>query len=213
MNNNYKLKTLCVTILLLVIASEVCLAQETIPIPKKRPTILSVSPAYIEELRNRGRVALLPLPDEAIIDEETLEPKPVEPIMMANIPVPSHKPLFNNIEPSSGGNNIHQNETTIVSFTLMPEQISLDENLEDFLKTEAIDLFNNNKNLKMEIHAYATKTEGQPYSDVRISLARALKVRSFLIDNNVLPSRLKLKHADKNENNSDRIDLIFIETE
>ncbi len=209
-------------------------AQEDVPIPPKRPDILNVSPAYIEELRNRGKKTqdkpdnLLPLPPPVVDSAPTYSEAETQIVDItqsidlinlldpsnASIPLPAHKPSFNNIEPASGDNNeIDENETTLISFVLKPEQIALDKNLEYFLKTHAIKSFNENSKLKMNIYAYATPIAGEPHSDVRISLARALKVRSFLINNDIAPNRLKLSPVGSDENNSniDRIDLIFIE--
>ena len=67
--------------------------------------------------------------------------------------------------------------------------------------------------MSMQIHAYATPVDNTEYSDVRLSLARALEVRSFLIKHDVDPTRLKLSPlgADDKNNSDDRIDLVFIE--
>ncbi len=213
-------------------------AKENIPIPPKRPSVLNVSPAYINELKNRGRKVnnnnvdvkenndLLPIPDDIIENNSDNITKINEEINKTQtskkdkypsdvIPIPKRKPIFTKetVNITDNENRLLGNETTLVSFTLKPKQIELNKDLKSFLKTKAIDLFNQNKNLKMEIKAYASKIEGQPYSDVKISLARALKVRSFLIGNNVDPNRIKLssKGSNVNSNNKDRIDLIFIE--
>ncbi len=231
-----KLPFLAFTLLLIAMSllSKASFAEgDEIPIPPKRPAVLNVSPAYIEELRNRGRKknSLIPLPGEIISDNSDKNKNnsksikhtaPAEVVIAVKtkkappsyIPTPRHKPI-RSIDVESA-----RNETTLVSFSLMPEQSTLDDNLKIFLKTRAIDRFNENENLKMEIHAYATAIKGQPNSDVRIALARALKVRSFLIDNEVSPHRLKLIPMEAGNINKppsnetlDRIDLVFIEME
>lgn len=134
-------------------------------------------------------------------------------------PIPRRKPRqFNDIEPSARGEkNIEANDEnyseTLVSFAMQPEQIKLNEGLKSFLSEHAIRLFQENKNLKMEIHAYATPIEGELHSEVRISLARALEVRSFLISKSIPPNRLKLSPMGKDHKNDtdDRIDLLFID--
>ena len=101
------------------------------------------------------------------------------------------------------------------SFALNPAQLHLDSNIESFLKDHAIGLLNNNKNLRMGIHAYATPIDNKDFSDIRLSLARALEVRSFLIQHGTDPSRLKLTPmgADEKNNSDDRIDLLLISAE
>ena len=183
-----------------------------------------VSPDYIKELKIRekqksSKVSNSNNLESNLVNISTedlvgiLDDKP--PMRRHHIPTPKHKPKnFNNLEPSASNssNKTDSLETTLVSFTIKPEQIGLDKNLEFFLKKHAINLFNRDKNLKMKILAYATEIEGQPHSDVRISLARALEVRSFLIKNNIPPSRIKLSPEGKGKinENGDRIDLIFI---
>ncbi len=115
-----------------------------------------------------------------------IPPQPVrKPIIIA--PTPQIKPSLNNdIEPSAGQ---EEPETTLVSFALQPDQISLDKNLQYFLEKHALDILNQDKNINIHINAYATPISGEEYSDVRISLARALEVRSFLIERNINANR------------------------
>lgn len=217
---------------------------DTVPIPKKRPAVLSVSPAYIEELRNREKSSsLVPMPEmyidtvsqiepsagtvvptefedqikdltstevlalleheEALLFEKVYDPE-------TNIPIPGRKPgisepITTEIEDEA--------EKRLVSFSLQPQQIKLDENLESFLQNHALDLFSRNQDLKLDIQAYATAEESHASADVRIALARALEVRKFLMQNNIAPSRIKLSPLghDKKNNNDDRIDLVFID--
>lgn len=130
-------------------------------------------------------------------------------------PYPSRKPgaQVSDIEPSAPSKATPSNEKTLVSFSIPPKEIKLDQSLQGFLETYALKLFNENPEMNMEIHAYATPVTGEKHSDVRISLARALEVRSFLINKNVAPGRLKLQPngQDQDNSNDDRIDILFIQ--
>lgn len=217
----YTIKTIFL-VFLISIFPHMAMAEETIPTPTKRPPILNVSPAYIEELRNRGKPQQINEIDTDFGDKQETEminiteAKTLVDILDNTnniikpeifVPRPAHKPLFPNIETSLG-----EDKTTLMSFFLKTEQIELDESLQDFLKTQAIKLFNENTNFEIEIHTYSTPIEGEPHSGDRISLARAFKVRSFLIKNGISPHRLKLRPMGiyKINNNSDRMDLLFI---
>ncbi len=202
------------------------IAEETIPIPPRRPDVLNVSPAYIEELRNRENHQNVYSPaSDVTFTNEDLE-REITKIDSAELfrilkpnhtlaafaPTPAHKPLLNAIEPAAQED---EPETTLVSFTLKPKQITLDKNLHYFLEKHALRILNEDKNLEIHIHAYATPIPGEAYSDVRLSLARALEVRSFLIDKNIEASRLKLTPVghDKDDGSNDRIDLVFMAKE
>lgn len=232
----FKRPFLLISLILLnnLIAPLAAIAEESIPIPPKRPDVLSVSPAYIEELRNRGKSHIEINAEKAPpppISKDKLPSKDIESkITKINsaelinilephtqstsfIPKPAYKPSFNaRIEPAAQKG---EPETTLVSFALQPEQISLDENLRYFLEKHAVRILREDKSLEIQIHAYATPIEGEVYSDIRISLARALEIRSFLIDKNIEASRLKLTPVgrDSKNNNNNRIDLIFITKE
>lgn len=83
-------------------------------------------------------------------------------------------PAAGNMENKSS----YKNET-IVSFALQPEQIKIDPAIEAFLRDHALDMFQKDKRLKMEIQSYATVVERDEHSPMRISLARALEIRRF----------------------------------
>ncbi len=226
--------TLKNALLLLFLVSASCgytspaLSEDSIPVPPRRPDILNVSPAYIEQLMNRNVTGrqdqnladitpsghgdrehddldhLVDLNKADILD--ILDNKQVKHVetLKKTVPIPSEKPKTTE--------ELEDDKTTLVSFALKPDQVALDKNLEGFLQTHAINLFTENKGLTMEIHAYAQAAAGQQHSDVRVSLARALEVRSFLIQRDIAPSRLKIMPMGRDANNDshNRIDLIFI---
>lgn len=247
--------------LILVFVSNVTQAQ-SIPIPRKRPNILSVSPAYIQELRQRDKnikarsleeslESIMPSAHSEFIDDgedyNSIEDIDADRLLSAlesksgynNIstysmpPIPQRKPS-DSIYPveieiedmqeeeqyASGSASLDDpkeepdasNETALVSFALSPNQVTLDENIKQFLLKHAVKMFKKDPNLIMEIHAYASSEENKEYSDVRRSLARALEVRSFLLEQDIDPSRLKLTPfgQDKEKLTDDRIDLLFI---
>ena len=182
-----------------------------VPIPPKRPDVMSVSPAYIEYLKNKSKNKTPSSQNnEAGEPDYNQAPPPSPPIkkpidsktaikninsneVLAAIEgnsnkiattTPSRKPLvvseaqnMNEIKTQAG----QEPETTLVSFAIKPGEIHINQDVENFLKNHALRLFRNNKNMSMQIHAYATPVDNTEYSDVRLSLARALEVRSFLI--------------------------------
>ncbi|MGH1403146.1 MAG: OmpA family protein [Alphaproteobacteria bacterium] len=223
-------KVLCLSSFASVCISLPVFAEDTVPIPPRRPDVLNVSPAYIQQLMNRDAPPAKKMADIApssdhrekdnelnhlvdlnkseildILDNKTNgnEGKPKGHVR-DNVPVPTEKPSPSKQE---------EDKTTLISFALKPGQVDLDKNLKEFLQTHAISLFNKNNKLRMEIHAYAQGSEEEQHSDVRVSLARALEVRSFLIERNIEPARLKITPMGRDPDNSshDRIDLIFIE--
>ncbi len=196
-----------------MIIPNISLASGTVPIPKKRPTVLSTSPAYVKELMSR-KITIAPKKVEVADSNKDKTPLPpaAEP-RYGNVEIyNSDNNLPSSMEPSAGEGTEDKIETTLVSFVIDAGQTNLDTNIKYFLKEKAIDLFKNNENLKMEIHAFATSVDKQEDSDVRISLARALEVRSFLLEHDIGPDRLAVSPMKQDDIGSDdRIDLIFIE--
>ena len=135
-----------------------------------------------------------------------------------DIPIPAHKPVLKTASTQTDEMKFAALETqagdaeSLVSFMMQSDQIRLDDNIKSFLRDHALNMFNENSVLKLEIQSYAKGVEGQSHSDVRVSLARALEVRSFLINNNISPSRLKISPMgkDKMTDTHDRIDLVFL---
>ncbi len=228
--------------------------DETIPIPRKRPAIMSVSQSYIDALMARKTATTSKIDNEQALSKELNDTTPSAPadsdfvfdddgeyseienidvndiifsldnnieqdkqvamnenIIDEFIPVPSHKPVVL----ASATNSLPIQSTgkkALISFTLEPDQIDLDSELKQFLVDYAIGMFKSNQSLKMEIYAYATPEDGQEYSDVRRSLARALEVRRFLLKHNIQASQLKIIPVGLDPKNkaNNRIDLVFI---
>ncbi len=127
------------------------------------------------------------------------------------IPIPIHKPTI-----LASAQKTASLETSgkkaLISFTLNPDQIDLNDNLKRFLIDHAISMFKNDQNLRMEIYSYATLDDKSEYSDIKKSLARAMEVRRFLLGHNIKASRLKIIPIglDQENRTSNRIDLLFI---
>lgn len=197
-----------------LLPSALARAEDAIPVPKKRPNILSVSPTYIEELKNRGRKSIASPVSELENDTETdIAPEQLSGLkpeagQTEEIPLPKQKPEYSNDPDQS------TQEQRLVSFSLLPQAIKLDKNLQSFLENHALDVFKNNLNIRLDIKAYATSDNISQSSDIRIALARALEVRKFLISHNIEPSRIKLSPLGNDQNNKsdDRIDLVFIDS-
>jgi outer membrane protein OmpA-like peptidoglycan-associated protein len=75
-------------------------------------------------------------------------------------------------------------------------------------------IMKNNKAFKLMLSAYALPADDTMSSARRISLSRALSVRSYLIERGVDPDRIEVRAmgSDTSRKPVDRIDLVFINT-
>ena len=90
-----------------------------------------------------------------------------------------------------------------------PSQINL--NQEDIIKI--IEISNNlNKASILTIKSYASKNNNQGSSEVRrISLSRALEVRSLFIENEFPATNIFVKALGSDKNNEDFTDIVIVE--
>lgn len=174
-------------------------AEKKIPIPKERPKVLNVTQSYLEELANKG---------------EPVSPKNLESIEPQAKPTPSESSA-KIVTISDSIPMVHKADVeneTLISFPLKPEMVKFDDSTLSFLREYVMPQLHAERNKKIEIRAYATEVYGEEHSKVRISLARALEIRQFLITNGIESKRIKLNTlGDQNStiDSDDRIDLIL----
>lgn len=197
---------------------------ETVPIPSRRPDVISTSPSYIRELMTRNDSANVyrDVYDDAFTHDSSYDgsEEDYEKELLSSIQEDTNPPDEYLLATSSAvrqpiiqpGQKGH--EKALVSFTLDPNQVTLDQNLKEFLLEHAIKIIKNDPHTRLEIHAYASMEDQKEYSDIRRSLARALEVRGFMLEQNIDPSRLKITPMgqDTDDTTDDRIDLLFIGT-
>lgn len=97
--------------------------------------------------------------------------------------------------------------------TLMFEKNSSDITASASEKLDAIVMqLTENQSLRLQLRAYATGEDGGKTSARRISLARALAVRSYLMDNGIGPTRVDVRALgmETNQKPLDRVELVFI---
>lgn len=205
---------------------------QTPPIPKPRPKIVHVSPEYIKKLMKDRQVEqnIEPEPKAPV---EKNPPEIQEEIFVKEnvvVPVDTHKLEGDTIKDTTKQEILEildqkklnipkpkkkpepvEDEQTTVSFTLKPKDIALTDDIIVFLKDHTLRLFIENPDMLMEINAYATSIENEKNSSIRISLARSLEVRKWLMENGISPSRLKLNtnREQSDIESDDRIDLIL----
>ncbi|HOO50084.1 MAG TPA: OmpA family protein [Alphaproteobacteria bacterium] len=87
----------------------------------------------------------------------------------------------------------------------------LDSDQKDLIDKSIVPRMLNNTSKRLEILSYAQSTDGTQSSARRLSLARALSVRSYLLAQGVKPTRIDVRAlSDKtNEEPKDRLDLKF----
>lgn len=85
------------------------------------------------------------------------------------------------------------------------QKILIDQNVIPKLLSDA--------SARLQIRAYASRTDGTESSSRRISLSRALAARSYLLEKGIQPTRIDVRALSDNtaEPPTDRIDMSFIE--
>ncbi|HNQ91790.1 MAG TPA: OmpA family protein [Alphaproteobacteria bacterium] len=84
----------------------------------------------------------------------------------------------------------------------------------NLLNQDVITRLSSDTSIRLQIRAYASRTDGSESSSRRISLSRALATRSYLLEKGIQPTRIDVRAlSDKTtEPPLDRIDMSFIES-
>ncbi len=221
-----KKQILCLTLSLLIGTAGNAFASDdfTPPIPPKRPKVMSASPAFIESLKLRAKNESpigVSISEDDVVDLSAqdvlaaISPSSSDPLEILDVPIPAVKPQYaqnlsvldDQLEGAEGG----RGNARLVSFAINAGQTDLDQNLEYFLENHALDMLEQDRNVGIEVQAYSSAQDNSGHSDMRLSLARALEVRKFLINHQVDASRIKLTPlgTDAVTKSTDRIDLLF----
>ena len=89
---------------------------------------------------------------------------------------------------------------------------NLQSDQETALKTDILPRLKANPNQRLQIQAFASHNSNEESEARRISLARALAVRAFLLSNGIDPSRMDVRALGSNttSNVTDGVDLVFL---
>lgn len=172
-------------------ASRVLKPDDTLPISltAAAPELSLPEPSLPETPVAEAPVAPAPAfePAPAVTENTALADIPVEPEMMATVPAASDLSL----EFTGNGSDLSpQAEAKLKNIVKQMQQMG--EN-------------------RLQVRAYATGEDGSKSSARRISLSRALAVRSYLMDAGIKPTRVDVRALGTETDRSplDRVDLIF----
>lgn len=103
-------------------------------------------------------------------------------------------------------------KSTPVVLEFEPRLTNLVSKQEDLLKDEVLSRLKANPDQRLQIQAYASRNSNEESEARRLSLARALAVRAFLLENGIEASRMDIRALGSNttEKAADRVDLIFM---
>ena len=88
----------------------------------------------------------------------------------------------------------------------------LDPNRKQSLDT-IVEHMNTNDSLRLQLRSYAASADGSQSSARRISLARAIEIRKYIMDKGIRPTRIDVRAlGDKTDQTPiDRIDMVFVQ--
>lgn len=109
--------------------------------------------------------------------------------------------------PTAASKNIKET----VSLGFLPGVSKLTDEIKTALKTDLVDLIKKGKDLRVEIQAFATPDKKDANSARHMSLARALEIRSFLIENKIDAEKIDIRPlgSDTKTKPLDRVDIII----
>lgn len=110
--------------------------------------------------------------------------------------------------PNSEGENLDLDQ---FSLAFKAGIADLDEDQKSLIKQKVVPRLLKDQAARLQILAYASRTDGTESSSRRISLSRALSARSYLLENGIKPTRIDVRAlSDKTtEPPVDRIDVTF----
>lgn len=92
---------------------------------------------------------------------------------------------------------------------------TLDAKVTAVLQAQVLPLLKDHPSWKLQIQSFASPTNNEPISARKVSLARALAVRSWLLDKGVEPRRMEVRALglETDRDPIDRVDMVLIDPE
>jgi outer membrane protein OmpA-like peptidoglycan-associated protein len=91
----------------------------------------------------------------------------------------------------------------------------LDSNVTSVLQAQVLPLLKDHPSWKLQIQSFASPTDNEPISARKVSLSRALAVRSWLLDKGLEPRRMEVRALglETDRDPLDRLDMVLIDPE
>lgn len=192
--------------------------------PPKAPSITPVTKPVLSKPLMTGPI-LKPKPPVAPqmtrpAPVEIPQPRPVEAHIPAPAPIPAAalasppapvpaEPSAPAIKEAPASPAVPAHEDLALNFDVGSSDLALDtqQKLDNVIE-QMID----NDGLRLQLRAYAKSTDETKSSARRLSLSRALAVRSYLMDHNISPARVDVRALGSETDRTplDRVDVVFV---
>ena len=173
-------------------------AVNSIPIPKKRPSIMKAPSSFIEKARAGFNRPKANTTDLNIVETSAHE-------VLASI-----DPQALNVSNKPAAQNDNKDNT--ISLGYKPGVIEIPTTIQTELRTRTLKKISTLEDGRIEVSAYASAKNGSKIDARRTSLSRALKLRDFLIQNGITSEKIVIRALGNTAKTEprDRADLRFI---
>ncbi len=159
-------------------------------------------------------------PEVAVEPAETPEEQPPTPPEDSSLAAfedpapakPEETPAVPAEEPDASANNVLAHAMQVLTFPFMPGSTEMDQDSRRLFDDQAVTLMKGNPDIRVQVQAYATPSDEGQSSARRLSLTRAMTVRSYLIEHEIDPRRIDIRALGEQTGPGpqDRVDLVFV---
>lgn len=177
---------------------------------KQKPAAEPIKDAYNEDAKPQSHF------QEKKIEEITPAPTPeVKATPMTQLPSAEQKPMSTPELPTESTpapvatvapNNYYGGRTAVIDFTEKEVELSPDQ--ATALNSIADDL-RNADGLVVKIRSYGHASDGNTSEARRKSLQRAIKIRKYLLDKDINPSRISVNSIDDSQNSLNKVEIML----
>jgi outer membrane protein OmpA-like peptidoglycan-associated protein len=189
-----------------IMPAEAFTPSENQPLPQRKP-LVSMSDAETAAPQPEAQNELPPINVTDVVESEPTPVASEEPVAVEETVPPADDTV------------ISDNAASATSLVPTISDLSIDfSGNESNLSAEAqeklkniVGQLNDMGDTRLQVRAYAAGEDGSKSSARRISLSRALAVRSFMMDNGIKPNRVDVRALGTETDRSpiDRVDLVF----
>lgn len=115
-------------------------------------------------------------------------------------------------EPDASTDNVLAHAMQVLSFPFLPGSSDMDQDSRRLFDDQAVALMKGNPDIRVQVQAYATPSDEGQSSARRLSLTRAMAIRSYLIEREIDPRRIDIRALGEQTGPGpqDRVDLVFV---